>query len=187
MTATATATAAPTRARVAPRPTPRSTPTAARAREARRPELRVVSPPPRRYPARAVVLVAGVVVFAAMLVSAMFHSVLVSGQDRIDDLGRQITLERKGLAQDRLELAGLSSPERIATEAERLGLVFAERQTWIRPGEGNAPVVTGGDADGEGEGGSERSTATDGSDGGGGEELAAARTTRVDRRDGARR
>jgi len=91
--------------------------------------------------------VAVLVVFGSMLVAAMFHSVLVSGQARIDELGREITAQQKGLAQDRLELARMSSPERIATEAERLGLVVAEQQTWIRPGSHAEPVVTGGTSD----------------------------------------
>lgn len=92
-------------------------------------------------------MVAVLVVFGSMLVAAMFHSVLVSGQARIDELGREITAQEKALAQDRLELARMSSPDRIASEAERLGLVVAERQTWIRPGSDAAPVVTGEPAD----------------------------------------
>lgn len=148
MTATATAPAPVARSRagsgrVAPRPTPRSVPAVPQARRA--PALHVVEPPVRRYPARAVAVAAVVLVFGSMLASAVFHSVLVSGQARIDELERQVTAAEKGLAHDRLELARMSSPERIAEEAERLGLVIAERQTWIRPGSDAEPVVTGGD------------------------------------------
>ena len=146
MTAVATAPARPrvSPGRGAPRPTPRSAPAVERAGRAPS-ALRVVEAPPRRYPARAVAVVAVLLVFGSMLASAIFHSVLVSGQDRIDVLGRRITAAEKGLAQDRLELARMSSPERIATEAERLGLVVADRQTWIRPGSTDEPVVTGGE------------------------------------------
>jgi hypothetical protein len=135
-------------ARTTPRPTPRSTGARATAsRPARPPALRVVEPPRRRTPARAVAVVAGLVVFGSLLVSAMFHSVLVSGQAHIDDLGRQLGAERTALEQDRLRLAELSSPGRIAVEADRIGLVFAERQTWISPGSVHPPVVTGAEPD----------------------------------------
>lgn len=146
MTATATAPARQVEPkRAAPRPTPRSGANGSAARVPR--PLQVVEPPKRRYPARAVAIAAVALVFGSMLTSAVFHSVLVSGQARIDELGRQITVAEKGLAQDRLELARLSSPGRIATEAERLGLVVADRQTWIRPGSGESPVVTGATGD----------------------------------------
>lgn len=150
MTATATA-----RARVAPRPAPRpaaraaTAPVRAERTTARRapapPALRVVEAPPRRFPARAVLTLAVVVVFGSLLVSAMVHSVLVSGQARIDDLGSQIRAERRALEDDRLRLAAASSPDRLAAEAERIGLVVADRQTWIRPGSDAEPVVTGAD------------------------------------------
>lgn len=141
-TAPATARSGLASGRVAPRPTPRSGPTASRSGRAVRP-LRAVEAPKRRYPARAVAVVAVVLVFGSMLASAIFHSVLVTGQARLDELGREISVAEKGLAHDRLELARLVSPQRIATEAERLGLVVADQQTWIRPGSDRAPIVTG--------------------------------------------
>lgn len=173
MTATATV-------RVAPRPAPRpatraataartatATATASGRAASRRapapPALRVVEAPPRRFPARAVLTVAVVVVFGSLLVAAMVHSMLVSGQARIDDLGGQIRAERRALEDDRLRLAAASSPDRVAAEAERIGLVVADRQTWIRPGSDAAPVVTGADdVDGSELAGSDGSTSTDG-------------------------
>jgi len=108
--------------------------------------LQVVEMPRRRYPVVAVMSVAVIVVFGSLLISAMVHSMLVSGQAHLDDLGTQIRHERRGLEDDRLRLAEASSPQRLAAEAERIGLVVAERQTWIRPGSDAEPVVTGGDS-----------------------------------------
>jgi hypothetical protein len=100
----------------------------------------VVEPARHRFPARAVLTLAVLVVFGSLLVSAMVHSMLVSGQARIDDLGGQIRAERKALEDDRLRLAEASSPERLAAEAERIGLVFPSARL-IRP----APARTPGD------------------------------------------
>ena len=108
--------------------------------------LQVVEMPRRRYPVVAVMSVAVIVVFGSLLISAMVHSMLVSGQAHLDDLGTQIRHERRGLEDDRLRLAEASSPQRLAAKAERIGLVVAERQTWIRPGSDAEPVVTGGDS-----------------------------------------
>ena len=114
MTATATATA---RTRVAPRPAPRpgargtlgpaprTTPRTTSPVAPTAPALRVVEPARHRFPARAVLTLAVLVVFGSLLVSAMVHSMLVSGQARIDDLGGQIRAERKALEDDRLRLA----------------------------------------------------------------------------------
>ena len=153
MTATALA---PTRVRsprAAPRPAPRPTTRASsapveRSRSASRSgggraALSIVTPAKRGFPTRAVTVVAVAIVFGSMLISAVFHSVLVSGQNNIDDLSHEIEIEQKRLELDRLQLATLSSPERIATAAEDLGLVFAERQTWISPGSSSGSVVTG--------------------------------------------
>lgn len=136
MTATATA---PARA---PRPTPRRDSAAAPA-PARRPELYVVDAPSRKVRTSAVFAVATVVVFGALLTAASFHSLLVSGQVRLDDLNRQIRVEQEELQNNRLALASSQSPERIALEASRLGLVPADRQTWINPSTDSSVVVNG--------------------------------------------
>lgn len=106
-------------------------------------DLHVVSTPRRVRWGRAVVAMAIFSVFGSLLVSAVVHSMLVKGQSHIDDLNRQIRIERKALEEDRLDLARASSPARLAAEAKRLGLVEADTQTWIRPGSDAAPVVTG--------------------------------------------
>lgn len=133
----------------APRPTPRRSPQPAPA--PRRPHLRVVPPPARpslRQSARrrrtgAVLSVAMVLVFGSLLASAMFHGLLVSGQSDLDRLDRQIQEERTALAQEKLELANLQSPARIAEEARKRGMVPADQQHWVTPGSTDDPIVTG--------------------------------------------
>ncbi|MGN6694514.1 MAG: hypothetical protein ACTHN0_10070 [Aquihabitans sp.] len=87
--------------------------------------------------------VAMVIVFGSLMASAMFHGLLVSGQSDLDRLDQQIQDEKTALAQDKLELANLQSPARIAEEATKLGMVPADQQHWVTPGSSDAPVVTG--------------------------------------------
>jgi hypothetical protein len=96
-----------------------------------------------------VLSVAVVVVFGSLLASAVFHSMLVTGQAHLDDVNTEIRVEREALQRDQLRLASIQSPERIAREAVRLGMVKAERQTWINPGS-DEPAVTTGDEAGDG-------------------------------------
>lgn len=133
----------------APRPTPRRNgPAAAPSRAAaRRPELYVVGAPRRRAHTGAILTVATLVVFGSLLASAVLHSLLVSGQAHLDDLNTRIRVEQDQLQREQLRLASYQSPERIAREASRLGMVPADRQTWISPGTGAEPVVTGEGAD----------------------------------------
>ena len=84
-----------------------------------------------------------VVVFGSLMAAATFHALLVSGQSHLDQLEADLDAEREALARDRLALADLQSPARIAEEAAALGMVPAERQTWLSPGSGSDPVVTG--------------------------------------------
>jgi len=133
----------------APRPTPRRAPQPAPVPS--RPHLRVVPPPAktslrpslRRRRTGAVLCVAMVIVFGSLMASAMFHGLLVSGQSDLDRLDQQIQDEKTGLAQDKLELANLQSPARIAEEAAKLGMVPADQVHWVTPGSTDAPVVTG--------------------------------------------
>lgn len=133
----------------APRPTPRRI--AQPAPAPRRPHLRVVPPPARpslrpsvrRRRTGAVLGVAMVIVFGSLMASAMFHGLLVSGQSDLDRLDTQIQEEKTALAQEKLELAHLQSPERIAEEAAKIGMVPADQQHWVTPGSTDDPVVTG--------------------------------------------
>ncbi|MCU1370021.1 MAG: hypothetical protein JWO77_1215 [Ilumatobacteraceae bacterium] len=133
----------------APRPTPRRAPQPVAVPP--RPHLRVVPPPgrpalrpsARRRRTGAVLGVAMVIVFGSLMASAMLHGLLVSGQSDLDRMDAQIQEERTSLAQEKLELANLQSPSRIAEEAEKLGMVPAEQQHWVTPGSTDDPIVTG--------------------------------------------
>lgn len=84
-----------------------------------------------------------VVVFAALLASAVAHSLLVSGQADLDRVDREIRAEKELLQQDRLRLARSQSPQRIALVAAELGMVPADGETWLRSGSSAPPVATG--------------------------------------------
>ena len=108
-----------------------------------RPRLRVVEAPSRRRgrPA-AVVGLAVAVVFGALLAAAIVHSLLVSGQARLDDVSAQARVERQDLEREQVRLASLQSPQRITREAERLGMVPGEGDNWIQgdPSAGTDPA-----------------------------------------------
>ncbi|MBX3287684.1 MAG: hypothetical protein KF703_20220 [Actinobacteria bacterium] len=124
----------------APRPTPRRQPVVERPV---RPDLRVVGPP-RRGPRTGLVVVAvAAAVFAALFVAAASHSMVVTGQVHLDEVGRQVRAEQELLQKDKARLADDQSPARITREAERLGMVPATEQNWVSPGDGTATVVTG--------------------------------------------
>ena len=96
-----------------------------------RSHLRVVGPRQRTARTGPVVAVALVVVFTSLLASAVFHSVLVSGQGRLDDLQGRVARARQDVAQERLALAEAQSPDKLAAAAQALGLVVPRKQTWL--------------------------------------------------------
>ncbi len=130
-----------------PRTRPTPPPRAARLHPppapAPRTHLRVVPPPSRRHLRRrrtgAVLAVAAVLVFGSLMSAALFHGLLVGGQSNLDRLDTQLQDERAALARDKLELAKLQSPAHIAAQAEALGMVPADGQTWVSPGTGARP------------------------------------------------
>lgn len=130
----------------APRPTPRRGPVAPP--PPRGAHLRVVDPPSRRAaraerrrPAGAVFVVATALVFGSLLTAAVLHGMLASGQANLDQLDTDLQTERTALAQAKLELANLQSPQRIATEAEAMGMRPADRQHWVSAADGETTVV----------------------------------------------
>lgn len=130
----------------APRATPRSQPAAHPAPT--RPDLRVVDAPRRRSRAGLVVAASSVVVFAALLAGAVAHSLLVTGQVHLDDVGVEVRAEREKLQREQLRLARYESPARITAAARRIGMVPADQQNWVSPGADDAAVVTGGSTGG---------------------------------------
>ena len=100
-----------------------------RSRATRKAHLRVVPPPPKRRRGGAR-RSAGFVVFVALLAAgsvfglAAMNALLAQGSFRMEELSeQQEQLEREN-GELRLSVADLSSAERIAAEAKRLGLVL---------------------------------------------------------------
>jgi type II secretory pathway pseudopilin PulG len=89
----------------------------------------------------AVLVVAIGMVFGSLLAAAVFHGLLASGQANLDQLDADLQGERAALAQDKLELANLQSPQRIATEAEAMGMHPADRQHWVSAADGETTTV----------------------------------------------
>ena len=124
----------------APRPTPRRQAVPARPV---RPDLRVVGPPVRRSRAGVGVIASALVVFVALFVAAVAHSLVVTSQVHLDRVGVKVRTEQELLQREKLRLATYQSPERITREAARLGMVPADEQNWLSPGAGSHAVVTG--------------------------------------------
>ena len=100
-------------------------PPAARAR----PRLALVARR-RRWPAVVVGMLATVLI-AGMLGAAVFHTQLAERQLRIDRLERGVAEERDRFDELRNERALLRSPQRIADEAARLGMVRGDTATFV--------------------------------------------------------
>jgi cell division protein FtsL len=98
-------------------------------KHAQAPTLRLVKGRPR-WPA---VVGSSLIVFVmvAMLGAAIFHTQLAERQLEIDDLEREVRVERDRFDQLRLQRAVLRSPERIATEATLLGMVTGETSDFV--------------------------------------------------------
>ena len=111
----------------APRPAPR-----------RRPQehLRTVERPARRIRPAIVGALVVCVVLGALLAAAVFQSMLVTGQDHLDETNRRIAAEERALQTDRARLAAAQSPERLAVEAARLGMVEPAGRDWVQTGPG---------------------------------------------------
>jgi cell division protein FtsL len=121
------------------------------ARTQQRPALRLVTGR-SRWPA---IIGTSLIVFVmvAMLGAAVFHTQLAERQLKIDDLQREVVVERDRFDQLRLERAILRSPERIAAEASALGMVPGSTSHFVEvdPMDMAIQLATAGAADGEGD------------------------------------
>lgn len=88
----------------------------------RKPRLAVVAPRRRRWPA-VFVGIAIFVVIGGMLGAAVFHTQLAQRQLEIDGLERSVDDASERFDELRRDRAVLRSPERVADEAVRLGMV----------------------------------------------------------------
>lgn len=95
-----------------------------------RPALTVVATNRRGWPALLGVLVL-FAVMAAMLGAAVFHTQLAERQLAIDGLERQVQAERARFDELRRDRAILRSPQRIADEADGLGMLRGETSRFI--------------------------------------------------------
>jgi cell division protein FtsL len=95
------------------------------------------------------------IVFGALLASAVFHALLAQGQQRLDRVDQQVTQAQQDYDRLRLNVDRLSAPERIVSEAERLGMVAPGKVQPITPAAGagaSVPNVPGVDAPTSGQG-----------------------------------
>lgn len=91
----------------------------------------MVEPAPRRSRAALLTAVAVIVVFGALFLNAVFHTVLVSGQQELDTLNREVEVSQQRNQRLRLRAAGLASPTRIVAAASRDGMVVPDRTSWL--------------------------------------------------------
>ena len=98
-----------------------------------RPDLQVVGDRPRRRPRRAGArLAAGLLaLFLALFTNAVAHSVLVSGQERLDGLNARVEQAQADNQRLHLRAARLESPRHIVEEARKLGLIQPEKTEWL--------------------------------------------------------
>lgn len=87
-----------------------------------RPSLEVVRNDRRRWPALLGAMVMAIMM-VAMLAAAVFHTQLAERQLRVDELEQMVDDERVRFDELRRDRAVLRSPERIAAEANDLGMV----------------------------------------------------------------
>ncbi len=87
-----------------------------------------------------------VVVFAAVLASAVFHSVLVADQQRLDRMDQRLEQRQQAISRARLRVAELSSPARVVAAAQRRGMVVPDHTTWLSAGAPTTGTPAGGAA-----------------------------------------
>jgi cell division protein FtsL len=122
---------------------PAAAPRRRRDEDAPRRHLRLVLPSRRSLrlsPRLGVVLT--VVGFVALFGVAVCHALLIQNQASVDELDRRVAAEQARYEKLRLEVAELSSPQRIQSEAQNdLGMVPAGETVWLTP-EQPAPTAT---------------------------------------------
>jgi cell division protein FtsB len=100
---------------------------------ARRPRLRIAVRPSRRRVA-GIAFASATVTLLALFAAAVFQTVLVQGQQRLDRLDRRVSQAQDRFDRLRADVAELESPERIVTVAHhRLGMVQPDTITYLAP------------------------------------------------------
>jgi len=80
--------------------------------------------------------------FLALFGNAVAHSVLVSGQERLDGLNTEVERQQAANEQLHLQAAKLEAPDRIVNEAKKMGLVPAQETTWLTPSDDPGSVAS---------------------------------------------
>jgi hypothetical protein len=73
------------------------------------------------------------VVFVALLASAVFHALLAQGQQRLDKINQDVATQQEQYQHLRYEVAQLSAPQTIVGEATKLGMVQPPERTLLTP------------------------------------------------------
>lgn len=153
------AVAAPARARrrapiSARQQAPARIPPPDRRRDARRPDLRVVTDArvvaaKRQRRLRALVLLVGFIMTASLFALAAFHAVLATGQAELDRIEAEVSDAQAQYERLRLDVAELEAPSRIVREAQtRLGMLPPPDITYLAPSEQVASEVSSAAGDG---------------------------------------
>lgn len=99
------------------------------------PDLRVVEERTSARPAATMLAALGLsILFIVLFGLAVFHTVLISAQSRLDRLDQRIAAEEARRDELRLEVAELESPVRIVeTARDELGMVTPPEVVWLTP------------------------------------------------------
>jgi hypothetical protein len=73
------------------------------------------------------------VVFALFLGLALFQTMLVAHQQRLDRLDKEVAVEQQSYKQLQFAQAAAEAPEAIVDKATELGMVPAADTTWLAP------------------------------------------------------
>ena len=88
------------------------------------------------------VVTGGVVLFLLLFALAGFQALLVSSQQRLDELDRQVAVAQDRYQDLRVEVAALEAPERILnTAVHELGMVPSGAATYVAPSDAVAAEV----------------------------------------------
>lgn len=112
----------------------------------RRPQLRVVEDQaPRRLSLGVITVLAVGGIFAVLFGLAVFHTMLLQNQQRLDRISSEVSEEKARYQSLRLQVAQLESPQRILDAATtRLGMVPPEGTTYLTPAAGDAAGTSSG-------------------------------------------
>ncbi|MGH9118258.1 MAG: hypothetical protein ACRD0A_10405 [Acidimicrobiales bacterium] len=117
-----------------------------------RPRLAVVrqATRSRSAPSARLIVIGGIVLFLLLFALAGFQAVLVSSQERLDELDRQVAVAQDRYHDLRVEVAALEAPDRILNTAiHELGMVPSGPATYLTPSDAVAAEVAANAAEAE--------------------------------------